>query len=725
MKKLRRTILKTYFILFFLAVTLLFSCKKQEAAPQPTTKSIKTKPVAQTVPDPKQIKAKGLVWDTPWKSAKIGGGGWIQNVVLCPSDPKRAYAYVDIAGIFRSDDRGKNWQMIHFGLPHREVRGVLVDPRNADHLIAAIGRKKNKDRALYISDDGGKSWGKVYDAQFIGNCTPSARAAGTILVRDSQNSDTVFAAPVKQGILRSDDNGRTWLNTGQLKDVHCRDLDINNQSMWVCGLVNEGFFRSDDRGKSWQKLLKESPSEIVIDPKNSLRLYGIFDDNRIIKKSDDRGKTWQDFSAGLEIKDKKEKNPVSDSAYQALSVGPDFILTATKRGTFYKLPCGGKQWQKIGRGKPHQGDWLLSRKNAKRFDWFGACLSSITVDPKNPDRWFFTDWAAVYETTDGGKNWYLRNDGIECMVVHNLTPHPTQKNVVFAGMADVGVLKSIDSGKTFSLLTNKLGNGRFISISPANPDRIYLTGGKHWAAKYIYRSDDSGKTWTNLPKPGKSKKSCFNAIFADPNNADVVYVAVSGEVKAGQGGIYQSKNAGKTWQWFSKGLPNDKKFFPEYIWGAGSWLTVSKNGAMVVISEEKKLVYCFDPSTESWKKSTIDLGGGIPKVVEADPFNPGTFYFSANKSGLYKSVDNGVTWKKLLNKNITSVGVDPYQSGRVAVRIKEPPMVMISEDSGKTWNKLKDNVGIRGLGHPLTFSENIIISGSGGNGIFWASLGKE
>lgn len=33
-----------------------------------------------------------------WRSARIGGGGWIQGVVPCPSDPSRFYAYVDIGG---------------------------------------------------------------------------------------------------------------------------------------------------------------------------------------------------------------------------------------------------------------------------------------------------------------------------------------------------------------------------------------------------------------------------------------------------------------------------------------------------------------------------------------------------------------------------------------------------------------------------------------------------
>lgn len=45
-------------------------------------------------------------WPNPvygaWHSYVIGGGGYLLNAVLCPSDPRRLYVYGDMDGLFRS-----------------------------------------------------------------------------------------------------------------------------------------------------------------------------------------------------------------------------------------------------------------------------------------------------------------------------------------------------------------------------------------------------------------------------------------------------------------------------------------------------------------------------------------------------------------------------------------------------------------------------------------------
>ncbi len=53
----------------------------------------------------------------PWQSCRIGGGGFLQHVVFCPSDAKRIYLTSDVGGLYRSDDRGVTWRMLHAGCP--------------------------------------------------------------------------------------------------------------------------------------------------------------------------------------------------------------------------------------------------------------------------------------------------------------------------------------------------------------------------------------------------------------------------------------------------------------------------------------------------------------------------------------------------------------------------------------------------------------------------------
>src|SRR5690554_5867847 len=93
---------------------------------------------------PEPVSAPSSQAYGPWRASRIGGGGWVQHVVPCLSLPTRYYAYVDMAGVYRSDDAGRTWRSMNAGLPSAslagyEIRGLIVDPRDADKLLLAVG----------------------------------------------------------------------------------------------------------------------------------------------------------------------------------------------------------------------------------------------------------------------------------------------------------------------------------------------------------------------------------------------------------------------------------------------------------------------------------------------------------------------------------------------------------------------------------------------------------
>lgn len=100
-----------------------------------------------------------------WRQGLIGGGGYIQNVVLCPSAPNRAYAYVDNSGMFRSEDQGRSWRMIHGGLPTSfgiYAGGMIELSRNGSGAsIPLRGRDKPAARTVssrILINRGGSLW---------------------------------------------------------------------------------------------------------------------------------------------------------------------------------------------------------------------------------------------------------------------------------------------------------------------------------------------------------------------------------------------------------------------------------------------------------------------------------------------------------------------------------------------------------------------------------------
>jgi photosystem II stability/assembly factor-like uncharacterized protein len=299
-----------------------------------------------------------------WRVSKIGGGGYLMNVIFTP-DPKVLYAHADVAGPWRSEDGGRTWRALYGTLPPLSsygIRGLLVDPRNANRIMVARGGGQWAPAdGLYISNDGGRSWQKTLTATF--NANESARASGFLLARNPRNPDEVFAAGGHEGVFRSRDNGKTWTNVGAtgLFPTDLRYDRSNPKRLWLAAKEHKmwltpasgnatqvelkgGFFRSDNSGATWNKLADEAPAEILQDPVDATRLYGLFNDGKDVRLSRDGGDRWTNLNEGLAPRDTHWMDTLN-----ALAAGPDFILTATQRGNFFRLKAGDTQWQKIER----------------------------------------------------------------------------------------------------------------------------------------------------------------------------------------------------------------------------------------------------------------------------------------------------------------------------------------------------------------------------------------
>jgi photosystem II stability/assembly factor-like uncharacterized protein len=214
----------------------------------------------------------------------------------------------------------------------------------------------------------------------------------------------------------------------------------------------------------------------------------------------------------------------------------------------YKSTDAGKTWKRIGLEDTRQ-------------------ISRIRVHPKNPDIVYVAAqghvWApnaerGIFRSKDGGKTWqkvFYRSDKAGAS---DLIMDPTNANILYAGFWEVyrkpwtlesggagsGIFKSTDGGDTWTEITRNPGlpKGMIgivgITVSAANPDRLWAIveaedGG-------VFRSDNAGKTWTktNEQRNLRQRAWYYSRIYADPKNADTVYVLNTG--------FYKSNDAGKT-----------------------------------------------------------------------------------------------------------------------------------------------------------------------------------
>ena len=267
-------------------------------------------------------------------------------------------------------------------------------------------------------------------------------------------------------------------------------------------------------------------------------------------KTTDGGETWA---------------PVTDGQIRSASVGaiavseshPDVVYIGMGesciRGNImpgdgiYKSTDAGKTWTHVG---------------FRNVD----AISKIRVHPTNPDIVFASVFGkysvpseerGVYKSTDGGKSWrkVLYRDNKTGSV--DLTIDPKNPNVMFAALWEAyrkeyqmssggpgsGLFKSTDGGETWTEITRAPGMpatglvGRIgVAVSPANGNRVYALVENDKGG--LFRSDDAGATWTLINENRSIRQRAFyyTHVFADPKNADVVYLQNTSQFRSVDGG---------------------------------------------------------------------------------------------------------------------------------------------------------------------------------------------
>src|SRR6266446_7094780 len=149
---------------------------------------------------------------------------------------------------------------------------------------------------------------------------------------------------------------------------------------------------------------------------------------------------------------------------------------------------------KAGSGSPYASDWRITGPS-------GGDVRSLVVDPKDPSRFFFgTLDGQIYISTDGARTWrLLHNFNIPRLFVDHILVDPRDSNTLYAAAhrhkEAGGFFKSTDGGVKWHE-SKELRNEAIHSLaqSEVNPDML-IAG----TFNGIFRSNDSGNTWTELP----------------------------------------------------------------------------------------------------------------------------------------------------------------------------------------------------------------------------------
>jgi photosystem II stability/assembly factor-like uncharacterized protein len=254
-----------------------------------------------------------------------------------------------------------------------------------------------------------------------------------------------------------------------------------------------------------------------------------------------------------------------------------------------------------------------------------------------------------------------------------VTGVPGKSNLYYFGATGGGVWQTTDAGNTWSNISDGFFGGSIgaIAVSSSDNNVIYVGQGEETVRGNVssgfgvWKTLNAGKTWESV---GLEKTRHISRIRIHPTNPDIVYVAAMGDLfkDSEERGVYKSIDGGKNWK---------RVLFAD----AGS-------GAIDLT---------FDPSN--------------PRVLYASTwtFRRTPYSFSSGGAGskLWKSTDNGETWNEI-SKNqgfpkgllgIIGVTVSPANPNRVWAMVENEPDggLYRSDDNGETWKKMNNERDMR------------------------------
>jgi len=279
-----------------------------------------------------------------------------------------------------------------------------------------------------------------------------------------------------------------------------------------------------------------------------------------LHRSDDDGKSWKELPAPAFAEDAADK----PALFQVWTVEK-----GSEDGTLWAgaIPAGlfrsddrGECWQQV----------MPLWDRPERAKWFGggyddAGIHSISPDPRDPSRVFAAiSCGGVWETLDAGKTWALHGRG---MIATYLPPE------------QAGALESQDPHR--------------VVRCAAAPDIMWM---QHHCG--MFRSEDAGRTWSQLKPPWDDFGFAVAAHPGDPLTAWFV-PAIKDEMRVPRDGalaVTRTRDGGKTWQSLRAGLPQRDAY--ELVYRHA--LDVDRTGRRLAMGSTTGSLWVSEDAGDQW-----------------------------------------------------------------------------------------------------------------------------
>jgi len=396
-------------------------------------------------------------------------------------------------GMYKSMDGGASWEFI--GLPEsHHISRIIIHPDDPNTVwVAVLGHlySPNKERGVYKTTDGGKTWTKT------GYVNENAGAVD--LVIDPNNPDVLYAAFWER-------TRRAWnfVESGEGSGIY-KSTD-GGDSWTLLTREGAGFPTGEGAGRIGLALAKENGKSILyasIDNYNR-RPKEETDEDKGLTKDALRNMTRAAFLA----LDEKEITTYLRSNRFPRQYNTDKVVEMVRNNDImpialveyvedansllfdtpviglevYRSDNEGKKWSRT-----HEG-YLDAVYNS-----YGYYFGQIRVSPHDADRLYVLG-VPVIKSMDGGKTWTGINGDNVHSDHHALWLNPNRDGHLILGN-DGGVNISYDDGEHYNKCnTPPVGQFYYVAVDMAQPYRVYggLQDNGVWMGPHIYRG---GTSW--------------------------------------------------------------------------------------------------------------------------------------------------------------------------------------------------------------------------------------
>ena len=533
---------------------------------------------------------------------------------------------------------------------------------------------------VWKTEDAGQYWQNISDGYF------KTASVGAIAVSEA-DPNVIYAgmgeATIRidvshgDGVYKSTDAGRSWQHVGLDDTRHIGKIRIHPQdpdTVFVAALGHafgrnrqRGVFRSTDGGANWEQVLfvsdKAGAVDLSIDVNNPRIIYAAVweayrdfytirsgGEDSGIWRSTDGGDSWKNISANKGLP-AGVLGKIGIAASPAQS-GRVYALIEHEEGGMYRSDDYGDSWRFVARNND-----IISRA------WY---YMHVTPDPLDPDTVYVNN-LRFWKSVDGGRTYSMI--GTPHGDNHDLWIDPTNPKRMVQGN-DGGACVSLNGGASWSSIFNQ-PTAQFYHVAADNRDPYFVYGTQQDNSSIAVpsRNNKSSLMWMDsfIAATGES-----GYIAVKPDNDDVIFV----------GAIGSSPGGGNCLQ--------------RYDHSTG----------------QLRLVTSWPETMSGEAAADSDSRFAWTYPIVFSPHDPNVLYIGGNR--IFKSTDEGQSWQPIspdltradpttlqvsggpINRDVGSAEVyatvyslaESAQEAGVIWAGSDDGLVHITRDNGETWREI-------------------------------------